>query len=72
MRRTIISFEIPPATLGMLDTASQAKGFTDLQRMEIGLFVSVLSLAAAAIVETVRLRLARDLDLLENFAIGFV
>ncbi|CAH8389867.1 unnamed protein product [Eruca vesicaria subsp. sativa] len=36
------------------------KGFTDLQRMGIGLFLSVLSIAAAAIVETVRLQLARD------------
>ncbi|CDY15809.1 BnaC02g34280D [Brassica napus] len=73
MQRTIGSFEIPPATLGMFDTASVlitvpiydrlivpfvrrftglAKGFTDLQRMGIGLFVSVLSLAVAAIVET--------------------
>ncbi|WZY78588.1 hypothetical protein YC2023_024972 [Brassica napus] len=81
MQRTIGSFEIPPATLGMFDTASVlitvpiydrlivpfvrrftglAKGFTDLQRMGIGLFVSVLSLAVAAVVETVRLRLARE------------
>ncbi|CDY09395.1 BnaA02g26150D [Brassica napus] len=73
MQRTIGSFEIPPATLGMFDTASVlitvpiydrlivpfvrrftglAKGFTDLQRMGIGLFVSVLSLAVAAVVET--------------------
>ncbi|CAH2045803.1 unnamed protein product [Thlaspi arvense] len=87
MRRTIGSFEIPPATLGMFDTASVlisvpvydrlivpfvrrftglAKGFTDLQRMGIGLFVSVLSLAVAAIVETVRLRLARDIELVES------
>lgn len=36
------------------------KGFTDLQRMGIGLFLSVLSIAAAAIVETVRLQLAQD------------
>ncbi|XP_010424978.1 PREDICTED: protein NRT1/ PTR FAMILY 8.4 isoform X2 [Camelina sativa] len=87
MRRTIGSFEIPPATLGMFDTASVlisvpiydriivpcvrrftglAKGFTELQRMGIGLFVSVLSLTFAAIVETVRLQLARDLDLVES------
>ncbi|EOA25565.1 hypothetical protein CARUB_v10018909mg [Capsella rubella] len=84
MKRNIGSFEIPPATLGMFDTASVlvfvpiydrlivpfvrrftglAKGFTELQRMGIGLFVSVLSLTSAAIVETVRLQLARDLDL---------
>ncbi|CAN7002938.1 unnamed protein product [Brassica oleracea var. botrytis] len=82
MQRTIGSFEIPPATLGMFDTATVlitvpiydrlivpfvrrftglAKGFTDLQRMGIGLFVSVLSLAVAAIVETVRLRLSREI-----------
>ncbi|KAL9310359.1 Protein NRT1/ PTR FAMILY 8.5 [Arabidopsis thaliana] len=36
------------------------KGLTDLQRMGIGLFLSVLSIAAAAIVETVRLQLAED------------
>jgi peptide/histidine transporter 3/4 len=36
------------------------KGLTDLQRMGIGLFLSVLSIAAAAIVETVRLQLAQD------------
>ncbi|KAF8096303.1 hypothetical protein N665_0313s0067 [Sinapis alba] len=77
MKRIIGSFEIPPATLGMFDTASvlicvpiydqvlvplvrrftgRAKGFTDLQRMGVGLLVSVLSMAAAAIVETERLR----------------
>lgn len=39
---------------------SKPKGFTDLQRMGIGLFLSVLSIAAAAIVETVRLQLAQD------------
>lgn len=87
MKRTIGSFVIPPATLGMFDTASVLisvpiydklivpfarqftglpKGFTDLQRMGIGLFVSVLSLTVAAIVETMRLRLARDLDLVES------
>lgn len=77
MKRIIGSLEIPPATLGMFDTASvlicvpiydqllvpfvrrftgRAKGFTDLQRMGLGLLVSVLSMAAAAIVETERLR----------------
>ncbi|CAH2045791.1 unnamed protein product [Thlaspi arvense] len=48
-----------------------AKGFTDLQRMGVGLFVSVLSLAAAAIVEMVPLRLVRELDLVDNLALGF-
>lgn len=88
MKRTIgSSFEIPPACLGMFDTASVlisvpvydrlivpfarrftglAKGLTELQRMGIGLVVSVLSLTVAAIVETMRLRLARDLDLVES------
>ncbi|ESQ29204.1 hypothetical protein EUTSA_v10023384mg [Eutrema salsugineum] len=81
MKRTIRSFEIPPATLGVFDTLTvlvsvpvydrfivpfvrrftgTPKGFTDLQRMGIGLFLSVLSIAAAATVETVRLQLARD------------
>ncbi|KAG7587937.1 Proton-dependent oligopeptide transporter family [Arabidopsis suecica] len=36
------------------------KGLTDLQRMGIGLFICVLSIAAAAIVETVRLQLIQD------------
>ncbi|EOA34110.1 hypothetical protein CARUB_v10021609mg, partial [Capsella rubella] len=36
------------------------KGLTDLQRMGVGLFLSVLSIAAAAIVETVRLYHAHD------------
>ncbi|CAH8384229.1 unnamed protein product [Eruca vesicaria subsp. sativa] len=77
MKRIIASFEIPPATLGMFDTASvlicvpiydkvlvpfvrrftgRTKGFSDLQRMGVGLVVSVLSMAAAAMVETERLR----------------
>ncbi|CAA7043756.1 unnamed protein product [Microthlaspi erraticum] len=86
MKRTMgsSSFEIPPACLGVFDTASVfisvpiydrlivpfarrftglAKGLTELQRMGIGLFVSVLSLTVAAVVETLRLRLAKDLDL---------
>ncbi|XP_010497442.1 PREDICTED: protein NRT1/ PTR FAMILY 8.5-like [Camelina sativa] len=36
------------------------KGLTDLQRMGVGLFLCVLSIAAAAIVETVRLQLAQE------------
>ncbi|VVA98750.1 unnamed protein product [Arabis nemorensis] len=43
------------------------KGFTDLQRMGIGLFLSVLSIATAAIVETVRLQLARDTVVMNIF-----
>ncbi|KAL1221084.1 Protein NRT1/ PTR FAMILY 8.4 [Cardamine amara subsp. amara] len=87
MKRTLGSFEIPPATLGMFDTTSVlitvpiydklivpfvrrftgiTKGFTDLQRMGIGLLVSVLSMTVAAIVEMVRLKLARDLDLVKS------
>ncbi|CAH2045801.1 unnamed protein product, partial [Thlaspi arvense] len=76
MRRTIGSFEIPPATLGMFDTTSVLISVPVYDRLIVPfvrrftvydrLFVSVLSLAVAAIIETVRLRLARDLDLVES------
>lgn len=39
------------------------RGFSELQRMGIGLFISVLCMSAAAIVEIVRLRMAHDLGL---------
>ncbi|PON79210.1 Proton-dependent oligopeptide transporter family [Parasponia andersonii] len=39
------------------------KGFSSFQRMGIGLFISVLSPSAAAVLEVYRLRLAKDLDL---------
>lgn len=39
----------------------QARGFTELQRMGIGLFISVLCMSAAAIVEITRLAYVRDL-----------
>ncbi|XP_057419630.1 protein NRT1/ PTR FAMILY 8.3-like isoform X3 [Lotus japonicus] len=42
------------------------KGFSELQRMGIGLFVSVLCMSAAAIVENTRLRLARELDIVDK------
>ncbi|KAH0851881.1 LOW QUALITY PROTEIN: hypothetical protein HID58_090969, partial [Brassica napus] len=44
------------------------KGFTEIQRMGIGLFVSVLCMAAAAIIEIIRLRLADELGLVESGA----
>ncbi|PON54120.1 Proton-dependent oligopeptide transporter [Trema orientale] len=48
------------------------KGFSELQRMGIGLFISVLCMSAAAIVEINRLRLAKDLDLVhKKIAIPF-
>ncbi|KAK7399862.1 hypothetical protein VNO78_11056 [Psophocarpus tetragonolobus] len=42
------------------------RGFSELQRMGIGLFISVLCMSAAAIVEIVRLQLAKDLDLVDQ------
>ncbi|PON54123.1 Proton-dependent oligopeptide transporter [Trema orientale] len=41
----------------------RGKGFSSFQRMGIGLFISVLSPSAAAVLEVYRLRLAKDLDL---------
>ncbi|GMN61903.1 hypothetical protein TIFTF001_031003 [Ficus carica] len=42
------------------------KGFSELQRIGIGLFFSVLCMAAAAIVEANRLQLAKELDLVDK------
>ncbi|PON54114.1 Proton-dependent oligopeptide transporter [Trema orientale] len=42
------------------------KGFSELQRMGIGLFTSILSMSAAAVLEIYRLRLARELDLVDK------
>ncbi|TKY59743.1 NRT1/ PTR FAMILY 8.3 [Spatholobus suberectus] len=42
------------------------KGFSELQRMGIGLFISVLCMLAAAVVEIMRLHLARELDLVDK------
>uniref|UniRef100_A0A5B7AYZ5 Putative Peptide transporter 2 isoform 1 n=1 Tax=Davidia involucrata TaxID=16924 RepID=A0A5B7AYZ5_DAVIN len=42
------------------------RGFSELQRMGIGLFISVLGIVAAALVEIWRLDLARALDLVDK------
>ncbi|KAJ1430529.1 PTR2 family proton/oligopeptide symporter, conserved site [Sesbania bispinosa] len=42
------------------------RGFSELQRMGIGLFISVLCMSAAAIVEITRLQLAKELDLVDK------
>lgn len=42
------------------------KGFSELQRMGIGLFISVLSMVAAALVEIRRLQLAKELGLVDE------
>ncbi|TQD71948.1 hypothetical protein C1H46_042510 [Malus baccata] len=42
------------------------RGFSELQRMGIGLFLSVLCMSAAAVVEINRLNLAKELDLVDK------
>ncbi|KAL7110915.1 hypothetical protein ACP275_05G055700 [Erythranthe tilingii] len=42
------------------------RGFSELQRMGIGLFISVLCMSAAAVVEIQRLRIAREFDLVNE------
>lgn len=42
------------------------RGFSELQRMGIGLFLSVLCMSAAAVVESKRLQLARELGLVDK------
>ncbi|KAK2635484.1 hypothetical protein Ddye_030276 [Dipteronia dyeriana] len=42
------------------------RGFSELQRMGIGLFLSVLCMSAAAVVEINRLQIARELGLVEK------
>lgn len=44
------------------------RGFSELQRMGIGLFISILSMTAAAIVEIKRLNMARELGLIHEDA----
>ena len=41
----------------------QGRGFSELQRMGIGLFISIFSMAAAALLEIKRLDVAKSLDL---------
>ncbi|KAI3744222.1 hypothetical protein L1987_57299 [Smallanthus sonchifolius] len=48
----------------------QGRGFSELQRMGIGLFLSIFCMAAAALVEIKRLDVARSLDLVnQNVAV---
>jgi peptide/histidine transporter 3/4 len=42
------------------------RGFSKLQRIGIGLFISVLCMSAAAVAEIKRLQLARELDLVDK------
>ncbi|KAI5385479.1 protein NRT1/ PTR FAMILY 8.3 [Lathyrus oleraceus] len=42
------------------------RGFSELQRMGIGLFISIFSMFAAAFVEIKRLQLARELELVDK------
>ncbi|KAI4379063.1 hypothetical protein MLD38_005404 [Melastoma candidum] len=49
-------------------TGDKEKGFSELQRMGIGLFISVLSMLAAALVENRRLWLAAELGLVDKDA----
>ncbi|KAL5554162.1 hypothetical protein UlMin_041563 [Ulmus minor] len=42
------------------------RGFSELQRMGIGLFLSILCMSAAAIVEINRLQIAKELDLVDK------
>ncbi|KAH9794243.1 protein nrt1/ ptr family 8.3 [Citrus sinensis] len=76
MDTSIGSFTIPPASLSSFDVISVIfwvpiydkiiRGFSELQRMGIGLFLSVLCMSAAAVVEINRLRLARELELVDQ------
>ncbi|OAY29380.1 protein NRT1/ PTR FAMILY 8.3 [Manihot esculenta] len=46
----------------------KGRGFSELQRMGIGLFISVLSMCAAALVEIRRLQLVKELGLVDEDA----
>ncbi|KAL3680988.1 hypothetical protein R1sor_023944 [Riccia sorocarpa] len=46
--------------------SEHVRGFTQTQRMGIGLFISILSMVAAAVVEIERLRIAKNSGLLDN------
>ncbi|KAJ3685177.1 hypothetical protein LUZ61_014341 [Rhynchospora tenuis] len=80
--KQVRSFTIPPASLSTFDVTSlliwvpiydkilvpagKERGFTQLQRMGIGLFLSILTMVSAALVEMKRLEIARELNLVHE------
>ncbi|CAA6659359.1 unnamed protein product [Spirodela intermedia] len=78
MQTKIWGFTIPPASLSVFDVVSViiwvpfydrvVRGFSELQRMGVGLFISILAMVAAAVVEIKRLELVKAEGLVETGA----